>query len=303
MHTILGRGNISSTMICDSVNANGVRMITLEIEYPRFILAELNTHRMLSKNSSSSRAVPVNRLLEMLQVHYAEPVHWGKNQPGMTAAAELTALEQTSAQEIWSQALSAAAHSTRELLAMGVHKQIANRVTEPWHIMKTVVSGTEWANLWWLRDHPDAQPEFQELARCMQTSLSRSQPQLLLVGEWHLPYVNTRRDSRGKLTYHSDQEELTLTQAQEISTACCAQVSYRRLDQTLAKAQEIYQRLVASDPKHMSPCEHQATPQPSPCLGNWAAGISHQDRTGELWSGNLRNWIQLRKLIPNEAKW
>jgi hypothetical protein len=32
-------------------------------------------------------------------------------------------------------------------------------------------------------------------------------------------------------------------------------------------------------------------------------GITHQDREGQLWSGNLRGWIQHRKLIPNEAQW
>ncbi len=280
-------------------------MITLEIEYPRFILAELNTHRMLSKNSASSRAIPVNRMLELMQDYSAEPVWWGKNEPGMQAKQELSPLEQTAAYQYWIEARDDAMWNARQLADLKLHKQIVNRVCEPWQMMKTVISGTEWANLWQLRNHPDAQPEFQELAQCMQISVERSRPQLLLPGEWHLPYVVARR-VKDKVEYSVGNTEVSLETAQWISSSCCAQVSYRKLDDSPEKAKQIFDKLIFSDPPHMSPVEHQATPQPAPSYNpreGWAPGITHQDRTGQRWSGNLRGWIQYRKLLPNEAKW
>lgn len=303
--THLGLANIAATVICDSVNANGDRITTLEIEYPRFILAELNTHRMLSKNSSSSRAIPTNRILERLITEYAYPVEWGKNQPGMQSSEQISKLDQLDCDVIWQQARDDMIYRCEELLEHNVHKQVVNRLTEPFQVMKTVVTATEWPNFFYLRNHRDAQPEFQELARVMQQAINSSTPQTLIVGEWHLPYVDVYRENN-KTVYSVSGQPLTLEQAQWISSSCCAQVSYRRLDQSLEKAQDIYNRLIWSDPPHMSPTEHQATPMPSASSNRhhpWPEGVTHRDREGRWWSGNFRGWIQYRKTLPNEAKW
>lgn len=301
---------ITAKIIADSISEQGFRMTTMEIEYPRFILAELNTHRMLSKNSASSRAIPVKTMHEQIEQAPAAPVHWGKNQPGMQAREEVTGSDLTDAKFMWKRAMQDALHWAGMMSSrLGVHKQVANRLTEPWMTMKTVISGTEWKNFWWLRAHADAQPEIRELAQKMLEAYNHSVPQELYPGEWHVPYVNTRRDPVTNHLVYSDSNNHNLNpeQALVVSASCCAQVSYRKNDDTLAKAEKIFDQLINSQPCHASPVEHQATPI---CPGNWECkpehwdrGITHQTRDGELWSGNLCGWIQHRKLIPGEAQW
>lgn len=284
-------------------------MTTMEIEYPRFILAELNTHRMLSKNSASSRAIPVKAMHEHIRENTAGPVSWGVNQPGMKAKEVLDAEDTVEALMIWEQARDSALDFAGQLADLNLHKQITNRITEPWMTMKTVISGTEWANFWWLRAHADAQPEIHELATKMMTAYNKSTPQLLNPGEWHLPYVKSTRLSSGELIYLDNQDlPLTLRQAQFISASCCAQVSYRKSDDTLAKAERVFKMLIESEPAHASPVEHQATPMhiESMCRfepETWQPGVTHVSANSDLWSGNLRGWIQFRKLIKNEAVW
>lgn len=303
------RAGISAKIICDSVSSQGIRMTTMEIEYPRFILAELNTHRMLSKNSASSRAIPVKTMHNHL---LAEPVHWGANRSGMQADSELEASDKSYAKYLWSQAREYAKKIALELGAVGpsgVHKQITNRVTEPWMMMKTVISGTEWANFYWLRDHRDAQPEIRELAGVMHEVHKANKPRELQAGEWHLPYVDTQRDKCGTLFYRGHNgEELTLQDALVVSASCCAQVSYRKTDDTVEKAHRIYDQLIKSEPCHASPVEHQATPIEYDTMCSyepetWEAGITHVCANGSLWSGNLQGWIQHRKLIQGESVW
>ena len=295
---------ISAKIIADSLGPDGIRMTTMEIEYPRFILAELNTHRMLSKNSASSRAIPTKDMLEFINKQPAMPVYWGKNQPGMQAAEELQNYELQHAKSLWVKACSAAVKFAKEMADLGVHKQITNRVTEPWMTMKTVISGTEWANFFYLRNHADAQPEIRALAKAMYAAMISSKPVQLLPGEWHLPYVVTCRDMLNNIFYRdADGTELSLEDARIVSASCCAQVSYRRNDDSLEKARKIYRQLIESTPAHASPVEHQATPMKFSKFPFDLCGVTHVDSKNNRWSGNLKGWIQFRKLIPAEAVW
>lgn len=312
MLRIEGKNNISCTVIADSVCA-GSRMVTLELEYPRFIHSELMTHRMLSKNAASSRAIPIKKMHETIIEKTATPVHWGKNQPGMSAKEEVDDLTKQGALGVWNAARDSMLSHSKVLSDAGIHKQIANRITEPFQMMKTVISGTEWANLIWLRHHPDAQPEFFELADCIIKCLEQSDSILLSAGEWHVPYVKVERDEKGVIHYYdSNGDELTKEDAIKVSASCCAQVSYRRNDDSLQKARDIFARLIDSEPIHASPIEHQATPMKFKSAnhyitnmdpGVWEEGITHMDRNNNYWSGNLRGFIQHRKLIKCEAKW
>lgn len=296
---------IKAKIIKQSRNHSNQVMTTMEIEYPRFILAELNTHRMLSKNSASSRAIPTKLMREQILNDPALPCYWGSNQPGMQAGKEVSDPKQ--AKLAWLLAMHRALESNQELEALDLHKQITNRVTEPWMTMKTVISGTEWSNFFYLRAHPAAQPELQQLARLMLEAYEAQEPELLYPGEWHLPYITTKRNNN-QLEYWSGDQMLTLEQAKKVSASCCAQVSYRKSDTGLEKAEKIFDQLINSKPCHASPVEHQATPMPDrfqqleytkPEL--WPQGISHQDRESYYWSGNLKGWIQHRKLIPGES--
>jgi hypothetical protein len=304
---IIGKEGISAHIIADSISPNGHRMTTFELEYPRIILAEVNTHKMLNKNSASSRAIPFKKMMDNITTNPAMPVFWGKNQAGMSAAVELEGDALIAVKDEWMAAIQSAIEHSKRLDELGLHKQITNRVAEFGQRMKTVMSGTEYANLWWLRDHDAAQPEFHELARCMHEEYQRSVPSLLLPGQWHLPYVETAFDDlSGEIGYFDgERRRIDLATAQKISASCCAQVSYRKLDDSEAKALDIYEKLVGADRKHASPFEHLATPIGDVDALNdfWPEGITHMDRNGKLWSANLQGFIQYRKLIPGEAVW
>jgi hypothetical protein len=300
------KDKITAKVIADSISPQDVRMTTMEIEYPRFILAELNTHRMLSKNSASSRAIPVKTMHDHIKQSPAEPVWWGKNQAGMQAKEELTGTNYTDAKFIWDRARQDALHWAWALAdRVGLHKQVANRITEPWMTMKTVISGTEWKNFFWLRAHADAQPEIHELAIKMWDAYNKSTPTRLHPGEWHVPYVRTDRSIvDGSLCYYDHKgDDLTAEEAKIISASCCAQVSYRKNDDSFEKAEKIFDQLINSQPCHASPVEHQATPMRTDALKSWEPGVTHCDRNQQMWSGNLRGWVQHRKLIAGEAQW
>lgn len=302
-----GKNGISAKVIADSISSSGKRMTTMELVFPRPILSELNTHKMLSKNSQSTRAVPLKSAIQYVQDNPFIPVWWGKNQAGMSAKEELDGSEQERAKHLWLSLRDSIIQYVQQMGDVNLHKQIAARPLEAFQMHKAIVSGTEWKNLLWLRNHHDAQPEFGELAKCIQTALDQSEPMLLHPGEWHLPYVNSKIVDRGsqaeRLAYFSGETEIDLETAKKVSASCCAQVSYRKLDESVEKAISIFDKLFSGSRIHASPVEHQATPildvQESP----WQEGVTHVDRNGDYWSGNLCGWIQYRKLIPNEAKW
>jgi len=234
----------------DSVNSVGNRLTTFQLRYWRAIHAEFMTHRMFSRNASSSRAIPVATIMKQVREAPASPVHWGANQPGMQADAELSPIGIVVAKTVWSQAANSAADFAEQLAKLGVHKQIANRLMEPFQYISVVVSATEWNNFYELRIHKDAQPEIQELAREMKKAQDASTPKKLKCGEWHLPYVT--QEERSTLDVYTQQQ---------ISTARCARVSYLKHDGATPSIEEdkkLYERLVGGRPLHASPCEHQA---------------------------------------------
>lgn len=316
MIEIKGKGGISAKIIADSVadheTSSGVRIVTYELVYPRFIHSEFMTHRMLSKNAASSRAIPVEKNIEHIRANTAMPIHWGKNQPGMSAKEEcntrITAPRSDvdnwtySREEVWNMARDSAIACAQMLHETGYHKQIVNRLLEPFTFIKVVCTGTEFANLFHLRCHPDAQPEFQELARCMKEAYDKHHSIVLEPGEWHVPYYRSGFWSRQNTAHYV--EEHPLEDALKMSISRCAQVSYRKEDDSIEKANKIVGMLFPVDsPKHLSPFEHQATPinynEVDEIGWTDVEGISHEDTEMNLWSGNLKGWIQLRKLIES----
>lgn len=332
--------NISAKIVADSTSHLGIRLTTMELEYPRFVHAELMTHRLFSRNSASSRAIPTKRLIEQVRENPAMPVQWGKNQSGMQAGEENDnnislamfiehehehpAYERvnvsTDKEKAWRYAAQMAADIAEEFAEAGYHKQIVNRLLEPFQWMKVLVTTTEFDNWFWLRRHPDAQPEIQELANKMWEAMQESSPQTLKPGEWHLPYVDYTHTFGYTIPaggdYTSGRIDLTLEQAKKVSASCCAQVSYRRNDTSLDKAEKICDKLVDSTPVHASPFEHEATPMGNLMGKTWEyspirkrgvdkdeAGVTHRDVNNMAWSANFRGWVQYRQLIPNNTCW
>lgn len=314
MITITGKNGIKATILAHSISKSGKEMITWEIEYPRLILAELNTHRQLSRNSFSSRAVPFLKMLGQLD---GEPVRFGANQSGMQDKgddfnAEVVIDDQygLTNKGAWAYAKTLMIEVAKAFSDAGYHKQVYNRLLEAWQMQKTVLSATEVDNFFWLRDDDAADPTIRELARVMKEAWKTSCHEELNPGEWHLPYIDI--DYIGGIRYYSindHQQQLTLDEAIKVSCARCAAVSYRNEGYDLAKSLEVYDRLVGSVRKHASAFEHQATPMQSELATfemlveplSWEVGISHMDRDTRFWSGNLQGWIQYRKLIPGEC--
>lgn len=278
----------SAKIVADSVSEAGDRLTTMEVTFPRMVLAEFNTHRVFSRNSASSRAIPFSKQLEKIQADPFVPVHWGANQSGMQADEEISSDKQAVAEIDWLNARDAAVVHAKELHTLGVHKQIVNRLLEPfmWHTV--IVTATEWSNFFALRAHKDAQPEIRTIAEMMKELYLAGEPQLLKVGEWHLPLIQPE-EYDGVFEFSEE--------ARKISAARCARVSYLTHDgrRDLEADFTLYERLVGGG--HMSPLEHVATPhwyQPEP--GDFGDVFPPQ---GE-WSGNFHGWKQFRKFIPNE---
>lgn len=265
---------MQTKIIADSIAPNGKRITTFELEYPRFIHSEFMTHRAISKNSASSRAIPVAMMLKTIRTNPVIPLHWGKNKPGMKADSELENIHKFGAKLIWKFTGRIVCYSAWLLMKIGLHKQIVNRMVEPWSHIKIVATATEWDNFFYLRCHPDAQPEIRQLANKMHESYIKSKPTLLEIGEWHLPYVS-----------NNDKNKYELGDTLKLSASLCAQISYRKSDEALSKALKIYKALVESKPVHSSPFEHQATPAPR----------------AEDSSGNFKGWIQNRQLLKDNV--
>lgn len=309
---------ISAKVVAHSKSSiTGKEIITFELIYPRFIHSELMTHRLFSRNAASSRAIPVAKMIEMVRENPASPIHWGKNQPGMQANEELTGCDLDATKSDWITAAKAAASIANRMVGYGAHKQIVNRILEPFQWMKTVVTSTEWDNWYWLRNHPDAQPEIKRLAEVMLEAKQNSVPVELQPGDWHVPYFGGEG-----VGYWLKGCGVPLEEALAISASCCAQVSYRKLDDSLEKAKDIFAKLIESKPCHASPTEHQATPMVSEDGfirvdneegGGWhteyekgVTGRKVDPVTGEMggaWSGNFQGWIQHRQLIHDNACW
>lgn len=280
---------ISAKVIADSVNGyTGKRLVTMELYYPRFIHAEFMTHRVFSRNASSSRAIPFKRLLREIRKNPAMPVHWGANQPGMQASIELTGWRRKAAKALWIGAMYGATTIASLGARVGLHKQVVNRIVEPWAHIRVVVTSTEWSNFYALRRHEDAQPEIRALADAMWEAMERSKPRPCYVGDLHLPYITDEEmrtiDHRtGAVDQAIVREDLI-----RLSVARCARVSYNLHNgRAPAKDQDLalYERLVGSAPLHASPAEHQATP------------MQTKGR-----SGNFQDWKQWRKTLPNESQ-
>lgn len=232
-------------VILDSVNPNysGSRITTFEVCAPRFLLAEINTHRILAKSAASSRAIPVKKRIEMVYNSPFIPEAFGKNKPGMQADENLDEDTNTKATTIWKNAINYAITFATELSELNVHKQQANRLLEPFCFYNGVITGTEWENFYNLRLHPDAQPEFQKLAKLMEEAHTQSIPEKR---EWHLPYA------------HNLVENIGLASAMHVSAARCARVSYRTFDGKISTVFDdlgLCEDLISGG--HMSPFDHQ----------------------------------------------
>lgn len=311
----------AAKIVADSI-AFGVRLTTWELTFPRFILAEVNTHRMLSRNSASSRAIPVTTRISQVRERPFVPEQFLRNQPGMQGGDALDEESAGDARFEWLDAAHEATESAARLAKLEVHKQYANRVLEPYSWHTALITATETENLWNLRDHKDAQPEFQKIARMAREALAASTPLALEPSEWHLPYVDRRDEEQveGPLRNCFGPEgrfydRLAWETLLKVSVARCAAISFERQHVEKQIAQYVARHDQMRAAGHMSPFEHQAQVI-EPCTNcldladaEWHPPFSPQyekDANGEwqcfgYFCRNFRApWLQYRATLPGE---
>jgi thymidylate synthase ThyX len=272
----------SAKIIADTIGVAGARITTFELTFPRYLLAELNTHKVLAKSCASSRAIPVKKRIEMVEKNPFVPSIFGKNRPGMQALEDLDELAIDEAKFVWKASIDAAVNHATALDKIGVHKQQANRILEPYTYVTDVVTGTEWSNFFWLRNSPHADPEFENLASMMADLWEKNEPRQ---SSLHLPYCDNI--SGGTI------ENLFL-----ISGARCARTSYTTFEGKISTAEEdialCKDKLIPSG--HLSPFEHSAT----------SDGIYFDPhRDGWYWSKpsdhrHLYGWIPYRVEVEKQ---
>lgn len=241
----------TATVIEDSISRFGIMLRTVEARYPRFIHAEFMTHRVFSRNASSSRATPTKRLIKSIRQDPAMPIHWGQNQAGMQAQNEVAGWRAWVGKFFWLTGMWIMTSIALFLNFLGIHKQVVNRLVEPWSHITVVMTATDWDNFFKLRIHPDAQPEMRKLAETIKAALDASTP---VRRQYHLPYVT-----------QEERDRYQLWENQKLSTARCARTSYLTHERQTPKFGpdlELAGKLLAAG--HWSPFEHQAVQSDAP---------------------------------------
>lgn len=263
----------TARIIADSVNECGDRLTTFVLTYHRFIHSEFMTHRMLSKNSSSSRAIPVEKMIKLVEQSQVEPLHWGANCKGMSAKTELDDDAQVLARLVWNTARDNAIQSARHMVEIGVHKQIVNRLLEPFSSITVICTGTEYQNFFNQRCHPNAQPEIRALADAMKEAYDASEPEQLKEGEWHLPFI------AGEDWVEATDRGYVEADLIKVAIGRCARVSYLNHDgiRSLSDDTKLYWKLLESKPAHLSPFEHIAIAMPNGKYANFTGWQSYRN--------------------------
>lgn len=306
----------SARVLADSITLEGHRLTTFEATCWRPVLAEQNTHRVLSRNSASSRAIPVKKQLDRFVDDFAQPLVWPKEQKGMQGGSGLEGISLDDAEDLWDELATYVHNRISQYVEdhpdpeTRLHKSMLNRWLEVGLWQTQVITGTQWDGYFWQRCHKDAEPHIRAMAEAIEETRNESTPKLLEPGEWHLPYWGQNGghdsdwDDASGMAYdptvphkksYADMVEI----AKRCSVARCARTSYmtqggeRDLGEDLALYARLTENRVGSeDPPHASPLEHVATP--------WADNehyvtMPNGEEMGPLPRlGNHIGWLQLR---------
>ena len=239
---------ITAKIVADSINidVSNKRITSFILVYPRFIHAELLTHRVFSRNAASSRAIPVNKFIEDILTDPAMPIHWGANQKGMQANNEVSEEVKLEAMKIWNESRDSAVTYAKRLNDLGLHKQVVNRIMEPYFHITTLLTATEFDNWFALRAHEAAQPEIRELAYKMLDAHKNSTPVEKRIGQWHIAFGDKYLDG------------LSIEQKLKIAAARAARVSYKNFDGEVNYDKDYNLHDVLLGEGHFSPFEHSA---------------------------------------------
>lgn len=283
-----GDSNVCCSIDVKSVVEGGVRMlydIEVQDENHNFFANNIVVHNCLSRNFSSSRAIPANKLRKEAWSHPFVPVYWGANKSGMSADQQLTGFKLSMAKFSWKLAGKFAVMFHKLMECVGVHKQTCNRIIEPWMSVVGTVTSTEWDNFLRLRYDHNAQPEIIILAKKIHDAIKNSTPVVPADGV-HLPFIDQQ-----------ERDQFTIDQLIKISVARCCRTSYANCLGKKSQPEEdikLYDRLLGNG--HFSPFEHIAfVPK-----GMGKAGRPPKDFQADM-QRNFRGWYQLRAFIQPES--
>lgn len=322
---------ITARIVANSIAEDSPTLATMLLRYPRCIHAEFMTHRAFSRNAASSRAIPVEKMIKDVLDDPFVPLVWGKNLKGMQGGEDCSETvmfrtvtevptgrsfcrEYFSREEAWLKARDNAVEMALGYAEAGYHKQIVNRLLEPFAHITVVVTSTQWSNFFALRQHPDAEPHIHRLANRMSEAMGASTPTLLKSGEWHLPFVKkgywtvSGYDPQAYDQYvdtGARRVQVETVDLLKLSVARCASTSYKTADgfyMTLERAIALHDKLVGSNPLHASPCEHQAQVDAGQVWFQECGRTPQWAWENPTLGGNLGpGWVQYRKLIPGES--
>jgi len=302
---------IQAKIIADSINPQGDRLTTFVVTFPRIILAEFNTHRMFSRNSASSRAIPFEKMVKSVQKNPFIPIAWQKHHKGMqgneynTKKGEIETLN-----AMWLEARDKVIQMALNIHYFNVTKQLCNRLLEPfmWHTV-IITSGKEGLeNFFNLRNHEAAEIHIQELAKRMLEVYNESKPKQLQPGEWHIPFGDNVRfaniDLNGKTILEELEKNVAINKL-KIATARCARISYTVVGEENKEPNyendiKLHDRLAESG--HWSPFEHCAKAMSDTEYSNFVKGDTSKAKQGSDiygWCNNFKGFIQYRYLIEN----
>lgn len=293
------KNQISAQIIADSINSRRKRITSFVVTMPRIVLAELNTHRVFSRNSASSRAIPFAKMVEAVKTTPFIPIRWMKEHSGMQGNEFFTEQSDIAALECaYLKGRDNAVATAEELSNLGLTKQIVNRGLEAYMYHTVILTSCDFENFIALRAHEAAEIHIQKLAYLMLEEMNNSTPKLLRGGEWHVPFSDQMDETLlekfmptihpASLNWHHEQIQLLKI---KVATARCARVSYIVVGEegkqyNYGNDIKLHDRLLGMG--HLSPFEHCAQcPEDSNDLG---------------WSGNFDGWIQYRKILPNENR-
>lgn len=311
---------ISAEIIADSKNQYGQRITTYLLRFPRIILAELNTHRMFSRNSASSRAIPFEKMVKMVEENPFIPMKWMKDHRGMQGNEYFENEDYANLCSIWLDARDNAVKEAIKLSKIGLTKQIVNRLLEPFMYHTAIVTATDWENFFSLRANYAAEIHLQQLAFLMLEAYNNSHPKELKDGEWHIPFGDKIRQKElesvvGYIMDGSEASDEEFHKEVEVSklkiaTARCARVSYLNFEGKDDYHADLNLFDQLNEQGHWSAFEHcaKAMTNKERCT-NIRGEITFNDN-GYIapvidsigWCGNFRGFIQLRKTMQNENR-
>jgi len=294
---------ISATIIADSISSiTEDRITSFVIVIPRIVLAEFNTHRMISRNSASSRAIPFETMLKKVQEEPFIPIAWQKDHKGMQGTEYITdPFEIEAVKKLWLEMRDRVVSGARDLSEVNITKQLCNRPLEAFLYHTIICTATEWENFMALRHNPAAEIHIAKVAELMLEAMNESTPKELEPGQWHIPFGDQMDVARlHSMLTDNPLEEVKSWRVEElqikIATARCARVSYLNYEGGDDYEKDIKLHDSLSSMGHWSPFEHCARAMTFEECG-WTPD-------GEVtpWSGNFKGFVQYRKMFEGENK-